>query len=881
MASESEALLLRIEANQARFEKQMAAIARSAATAAKKAEDSFGRSGSRMGRAFERGGRQAERSVGAMRAQTANLSFQLNDIATQLASGTSPFQVMVQQGGQVAQIFQGSGGILNSIKLLGSGLASLVSPVSLVTLGLIGLTGYLVQYFTSGSEKVPELNELLKSHGEAIAALEKDYGGAGKGLEDYAKKSFAVLKAQEAVSRIKLKDSLKAFAEEFISSGEVIRSSSEDIQQSILRIQDEIAGVYQSDPARARELEAELQSLYKQLNDVAAGAKSVTPRFAAFGKELLDFAEAADSGEINFTKLRDRIAEIVNDSSTPEAIKKTAGELLEMTENAASAERYLNPLEDSVKEISAAALGSAASLNKMNTALAELSGIAAPALSEAEQALAAYNIAMANAQGLEDRIAATKAYEAALNRVATAEAKASDAAGLIKKFEGFRNNAYYDVNAYRAGYGSDTVTKADGSISAVTASTIVTLADAERDLARRIGEFQNAIKNDVGTDLFNSLSEAQKAALTSIAYNYGSLPDRLVEAIKSGDTGKVYAAIRGLGGDNGGVNRARRLQEAELFAKGSAGGDAAIASFKAQDSAIENHAKRIADKKAEIAALKEEIGLKSQLGALEGANTAKLTAHQAARELLNGAIKDGLAAGKELASVQQLLYGDLSQLSPAAREQALAMRDVALSYGEAKAASEGLEQSQKTLAASMQAASAFSKDVLGGFIRDLVAGKSASEALANALSKVADKLLDVALNSLFDTSGGGGGFLGGLLGGIGQLFGFADGGIAAGGKPKMFARGGVSRSAAIFGEAGPEAAVPDGRRIPVALDMKNMKRGGAGQGGAIRVETVMRVEGGSLVPAMVQVSGMVAGQQIRQSSKALPSRLGEAQRRGK
>ena len=34
---------------------------------------------------------------------------------------------------------------------------------------------------------------------------------------------------------------------------------------------------------------------------------------------------------------------------------------------------------------------------------------------------------------------------------------------LIKRFEGFRTTPYWDVNAYRTGYGSDTVTLADGA----------------------------------------------------------------------------------------------------------------------------------------------------------------------------------------------------------------------------------------------------------------------------------------------------------------------------------------------------------------------------------------------------------------------------------
>jgi len=70
--------------------------------------------------------------------------------------------------------------------------------------------------------------------------------------------------------------------------------------------------------------------------------------------------------------------------------------------------------------------------------------------------------------------------------------------------------------------------------------------------------------------------------------------------------------------------------------------------------------------------------------------------------------------------------------------------------------------------------------------------------------------------------GSGSGAFGTVLSAIGSIFGFADGGIAAHGRPVAlphFAGGGISNSAAIFGEAGPEAAVPlpDGRRIPVEM----------------------------------------------------------------
>jgi hypothetical protein len=80
---------------------------------------------------------------------------------------------------------------------------------------------------------------------------------------------------------------------------------------------------------------------------------------------------------------------------------------------------------------------------------------------------------------------------------------------------------------------------------------------------------------------------------------------------------------------------------------------------------------------------------------------------------------------------------------------------------------------------------------------------------------------DLAKRLFGSVSGGtGSGMAGGILGAIGGLFGFANGGIAALGKPlPTFAGGGVSNTAAIFGEAGPEAAVPlpDGRSIPVTM----------------------------------------------------------------
>lgn len=140
---------------------------------------------------------------------------------------------------------------------------------------------------------------------------------------------------------------------------------------------------------------------------------------------------------------------------------------------------------------------------------------------------------------------------------------------LIREHEGFRETPYWDVNALRTGYGSDTVTLADGTVKPVVEGTVVSREDAERDLKRRVDtEFRPRVISAVGAETFANLSPNQQAALTSITYNYGSLPESVARAVQSGDMNAAAAAIDALGVHNDGINARRRRQEAELFAGG-------------------------------------------------------------------------------------------------------------------------------------------------------------------------------------------------------------------------------------------------------------------------------------------------------------------------
>ncbi|HDX1003765.1 TPA: integrating conjugative element protein [Pasteurella multocida] len=145
------------------------------------------------------------------------------------------------------------------------------------------------------------------------------------------------------------------------------------------------------------------------------------------------------------------------------------------------------------------------------------------------------------------------------------------AMGLLRQFEGFISTAKYDVNAPRVGYGSDTITRADGTVVKVTSNTTTTREDAERDLARRTHEYSTQIQREIGSSTWNNLTPSAQAALISYTYNYGTLNKTksviaaAQAAAESGDMAKLAIAIRNRSVDNNGVNSRRRNQEADYI----------------------------------------------------------------------------------------------------------------------------------------------------------------------------------------------------------------------------------------------------------------------------------------------------------------------------
>jgi tape measure domain-containing protein len=229
----------------------------------------------------------------------------------------------------------------------------------------------------------------------------------------------------------------------------------------------------------------------------------------------------------------------------------------------------------------------------------------------------------------------------------------------------------------------------------------------------------------------------------------------------------------------------------------------------------------------------------------------------AKRELLTAAEKAGIAVTPELeAEIEGLAEG----------------------YATASVEAQKLAESQADAVANAEEMRDTLRQSIGDIINDLVQGRSAAEAFASALSQVGSRLLGFGLDTLFGGGSSGSGV-------IGSIFGFADGGIAANGRPqklKTFARGGVSRSAAIFAEAGPEAAVPlpDGRRIPVDMRFPSPAEVLRGAGGSSEVEVRLApgLEGSIIREAEGQTVRIVKENNRRAVPKIARDAAGRARR---
>lgn len=582
-----------------------------------------------------------------------NLGYQVNDVVTQLASGTSLAQTLGQQGGQLIQIFPRVGASI---------FAAFSNPAVLAFAATVGAVVIALKEAGDEAERVRGFLTLLTASADGGKYGAAELNKASEALDAYGLSAEDAVKVvrtfvQEGIEPTRVVQFGKAAqdladvlgisvvdAAKQLSTG--LTGSFADVQklddatQSLTAAQlDEIKQLYElgkADEARGRaasllfaklqdaadksrgswaqatrELSAAWQEFTSYLGDLAP-IQGVTESLAKLAgvartviRSLRDTGDAAGTAEA-IARVQGQIAKLEQQIAADPSNRALKSSLIDRKSALVALNEQYKKLGGTVADVAAAETAAAAggtrdtlaqSTERQAKANQRITDEIRRQRVEARKVTSEVDIQAKLAQKRRDALTEIQSKEP--NASAAAQAQFAAAAvdrerirlnkelsdyqdrqtkaakeymtvqqqtiRLLKGVEGFQAKAKFDRNAFRLGYGSDTMTAADGTVSRVTPSSRTDEAGAMRDLERRIGEFVNVIKGQIGSERFADFSSSQQSALTSIAYNYGSLPKRILDAVKTGTSEQIAAAVRGLKGDNGGINAGRREREAVLL----------------------------------------------------------------------------------------------------------------------------------------------------------------------------------------------------------------------------------------------------------------------------------------------------------------------------
>lgn len=213
------------------------------------------------------------------------------------------------------------------------------------------------------------------------------------------------------------------------------------------------------------------------------------------------------------------------------------------------------------------------------------------------------------------------------------------------------------------------------------------------------------------------------------------------------------------------------------------------------------------------------------------------------------------------------------------QEQIAALEREGVAVGHA---ADQFDLARKATERDIEASDAFRQGLIDVGLAGVHGLDSLKDAGLRFLETIGEMILQLyVLKPLVESIGGSFGTPFGGAGGFMSIFGFTDGGIGTPNGPralKRMAGGGVRRTASIFAEKGPEAAVPlpDGRSIPVDLRMPTAN--GAGAGGGVQVQQFFDLTGAvvtqELYDRMTDIAARQAqGAVAKFNSDVMPSRV--------
>lgn len=303
-----------------------------------------------------------------------NVAAQGFDIIT-----TAPFMpistVALQQGPQLVQALEQIKASGQSVgKTLFAAFTSLVSPMSLVTIGLVAAGAAAIQYFTSTGSDAKKAEDALSRHSELIARIRQAWPEALAGAKEYAAESDKILR-QDVV------DSIAAYKK-------ALSEAAGDARSPLLSI-----------PA----------------TDYHGATETIRQVQSAIA--LLD--TSVKSGDPNLKGFIDRLIDIQNASGTPENIRALIIEIREAAKAGLDAQGKLNQAASAINGIGAAAAQQTERVKALAATLQSLSKIGLPSLDDAGLAAQIRDQALKGSQGATEAgvRAIEDAYQASLARI--------------------------------------------------------------------------------------------------------------------------------------------------------------------------------------------------------------------------------------------------------------------------------------------------------------------------------------------------------------------------------------------------------------------------------------------------------------------------------
>lgn len=218
--------------------------------------------------------------------QTANIAAQFQDIAVTSAMGMNPLQIALQQGTQLSSVLGTMGNGRQVVAGLAAAFTSLISPVSLVTIGLVAGGAAAIQYFSSlelGGEKS---EKTLQKEAELVQAVVAKWGDALPALKAYNDERQRLTDAKD----------LQAAAE--IGAD----AQWEELRKSLGEVNTEIADIVSRLSQMGQDTD-KITSLQQAFNDLIAGIEN--------GNATFEMAK----------KVQQELAAVIKDNATPELQK--------------------------------------------------------------------------------------------------------------------------------------------------------------------------------------------------------------------------------------------------------------------------------------------------------------------------------------------------------------------------------------------------------------------------------------------------------------------------------------------------------------------------------------------------------------------------------